>query len=48
MRRVSRALGSLSEEYKTCQAVMNQSPINIETTLKAHLSPLNVTIDGVL
>ena len=47
-RRVSRALGSLSEEYKSCQAVMNQSPINIETTLKAHLSPLNVTIDDVL
>lgn len=34
--------GSLSEEYKTCQTGMNQSPINIENTLKAHLSPLNV------
>lgn len=33
---------SLNEEYKTCQAGMNQSPINIETTLKAHISPLSI------
>lgn len=39
--------GALSEEYKTCQTGMNQSPINIDTTLKAHLPPLNVHyIDG--
>lgn len=30
----------LSDEYKTCQQGMNQSPIDIETTLKAHLQPL--------
>jgi len=34
--------GALSEENKTCQTGMNQSPINIETTLNAHLSPLEV------
>ena len=33
---------ALNEEYKTCQAGMNQSPINIETTLKAHISPLSI------
>ncbi len=33
--------GALSEEYKTCQTGMNQSPINIDTTLTAHLSPLD-------
>lgn len=33
--------GSLGEEFKTCQTGMNQSPINIDTTLKAHLSPLD-------
>lgn len=34
--------GTLSEEYKTCQTGMNQSPINIDTTLTAHLSPLDM------
>lgn len=34
--------GTLSEENKTCQTGMNQSPINIDTTLTAHLSPLDV------
>ncbi|STE15016.1 carbonic anhydrase family protein [Citrobacter sp. wls718] len=34
--------GALSEEYKTCQAGMNQSPINIDTTLTAHLPPLTI------
>lgn len=39
--------GALSEEYKTCQSGMNQSPINIDTTFKAHLSPLETHyIDG--
>ncbi|MRS14598.1 carbonic anhydrase [Enterobacteriaceae bacterium RIT691] len=32
----------LSDEYKTCQQGMNQSPINIDTTLKAHQHPLEV------
>ncbi len=32
---------ALSKEYKTCQTGMNQSPINIDTTLTAHLSPLD-------
>ena len=36
--------GALSEEYKTCQSGMNQSPINIDTTFKAHLSPLETPI----
>ena len=30
----------LSDEYKTCQQGMNQSPININETLKAHINPL--------
>ena len=34
--------GSLNEEYKTCQAGMNQSPINIDTTLKTPISPLSI------
>lgn len=34
--------GALSEEYKTCQTGRNQSPINIDTALTAHLSPLSV------
>ena len=34
--------GALSEEYKTCQTGMNQSPINIDKTLAAHLSALSV------
>ena len=34
--------GALSEEFKTCQTGMNQSPINIDTALAAHLSPLDV------
>jgi carbonic anhydrase len=32
--------GELDEAYKTCQSGMNQSPINIDSTLKAHLTPL--------
>jgi carbonic anhydrase len=32
--------GKLDESYKTCQSGMNQSPINIDRTLKAHISPL--------
>ncbi|MEB0952423.1 carbonic anhydrase [Citrobacter sedlakii] len=32
--------GTLSEEYKTCQTGMNQSPVNIDHTVNAHLSPL--------
>ncbi|SNY75953.1 carbonic anhydrase [Enterobacter sp. CC120223-11] len=31
----------LSDEYKTCQQGMNQSPINIDATLNAHLHPLD-------
>ena len=39
--------GALNEEYKTCQNGMNQSPINIDTTFKTHLSPLDTHyIDG--
>lgn len=34
--------GALSEEYKTCQTGMYQSPIDIDKTLKAHISPLDV------
>lgn len=30
----------LNGEYKTCQKGMNQSPINIDTTVQAHVSPL--------
>ena len=30
----------LSDEYKTCQQGMNQSPIDIDTTASAHLHPL--------
>lgn len=30
----------LNSEYKTCQKGMNQSPINIDTTVQAHVSPL--------
>lgn len=32
--------GELESAYKTCQTGMNQSPVNIDNTLKAHLSPL--------
>ncbi|AUZ63608.1 TPA: carbonic anhydrase family protein [Citrobacter amalonaticus] len=32
--------GALSEEYKTCQTGMNQSPINIDQSANAHLKPL--------
>lgn len=32
--------GELDEAYRTCQSGMNQSPIDIESTAKAHLSPL--------
>lgn len=32
----------LSDEYKTCQQGLNQSPINIDSTLKAHLHPLTL------
>jgi carbonic anhydrase len=32
----------LNDEYKTCQQGMNQSPINIDTTLNAHLQPLDI------
>ena len=39
--------GALNEEYKTCQNGMNQSPINIDTTFKTLLSPLDTHyIDG--
>ncbi|MHA1036779.1 carbonic anhydrase [Enterobacter ludwigii] len=39
--------GELDEAYKTCQSGMNQSPINIESTANAHLSPLQTHyIDG--
>lgn len=34
--------GTLSEEYKTCQTGMNQSPVNIDKTFNAHISPLDV------
>lgn len=33
----------LSDEYKTCQQGMNQSPINIDSTMNAHLQPLVVS-----
>ncbi|MDR2264835.1 MAG: carbonic anhydrase family protein [Enterobacter asburiae] len=32
--------GELDDAYKTCQSGMNQSPINIDSTVKARLSPL--------
>ncbi|WP_368540623.1 carbonic anhydrase [Enterobacter soli] len=32
--------GKLDDTFKTCQTGMNQSPINIDATLKAHLAPL--------
>ena len=32
--------GELDEAWKTCRTGMNQSPINIDSTLKAHLNPL--------
>jgi carbonic anhydrase len=39
--------GELDEAYKTCQNGMNQSPINIDSTANAHLSPLQTHyIDG--
>ncbi|WP_410750842.1 carbonic anhydrase family protein [Citrobacter sp. U14242] len=41
--------GALSEEYKTCQTGRNQSPINIDTVLTAHLSPLSIhNTDGTV
>ena len=39
--------GALDEAYKTCQSGMNQSPVNIDSTIKAHLTPLKTHyIDG--
>lgn len=39
--------GTLNEAYKTCQTGMNQSPVNIDHTLHAHLSPLETHyVDG--
>lgn len=39
--------GELDEAYKTCQSGMNQSPINIDSTAIAHLSPLQTHyVDG--
>lgn len=39
--------GQLDEAYKTCQSGMYQSPINIDSTTKALLSPLDAHyIDG--
>nr|BBI97386.1 carbonic anhydrase [Enterobacter asburiae] len=39
--------GEMDEAYKTCQSGMNQSPINIDSTAKAHLSPLQTHyVDG--
>jgi len=39
--------GELDEAYKICKSGMNQSPVNIDTTVKAHLSPLETHyIDG--
>lgn len=32
--------GELDDAYKMCQTGMNQSPINIDSTVKAHISPL--------
>ena len=32
--------GELDDAYKTCKNGVNQSPVNIDTTAKAHLSPL--------
>ncbi|WP_333853521.1 carbonic anhydrase [Leclercia sp.] len=32
--------GNLDEAWKTCQSGKNQSPINIDATLNAHLAPL--------
>ncbi|MNC25836.1 Carbonic anhydrase precursor [compost metagenome] len=32
--------GELDQTWKTCQNGMNQSPINIDTTLSTHLAPL--------
>ncbi|VEB95185.1 Carbonic anhydrase precursor [Cedecea lapagei] len=32
--------GELDDAYKTCIKGMNQSPINIDSTVKAHLAPL--------
>lgn len=32
----------MSDEYKTCQQGMNQSPINIDSVLEAHLKPLEI------
>jgi len=34
--------GTLNDEFKTCQAGKNQSPVNIDTTFKAHIAPLDV------
>lgn len=33
--------GELDNAFKTCQSGMNQSPINIDSTLNAHLAPLS-------
>ena len=39
--------GELDDAYKTCQSGKNQSPINIDSTVKAHISPLKTRyIDG--
>ena len=32
--------GEIEDAYKICQTGMNQSPVNIDTTLKAQLAPL--------
>ncbi|HIE5389102.1 TPA: carbonic anhydrase [Enterobacter cancerogenus] len=32
--------GELDDAYKMCQTGMNQSPVNIDSTVKAHISPL--------
>lgn len=39
--------GELDEAYKTCKSGMYQSPVNIDNTVKAHISPLETHyIDG--
>ena len=39
--------GEMDEAYKTCQSGMNQSPVNIDSTTNAHLSPLQTHyVDG--
>lgn len=39
--------GELDEAYKTCKSGVYQSPVNIDNTVKAHISPLETHyIDG--